>query len=198
MDHANITGLILAGGQGTRMGAVDKGLQALNGQPLVAHVLQRLAPQVGPIMLNANRNLDDYRQFGVPVITDLQDDFAGPLAGLQAGLHACKTEFLVTAPCDSPFLPDDLVQHLSTALLEREADIAVAMTGEGDNLQQHPVFCLLRSSLRDHLDEYLREGNRKFSLWFKSLLVVDVYFDDEQAFLNINTVDELRQHDRQG
>lgn len=195
MDHSQITGLILAGGRGTRMGTVDKGLQLLHGEPLVQHVLNRLAPQVGPLLINANQNLDEYRQFGVPVISDALQGHEGPLAGLQAGLQACQTEFMATAPCDSPFLPEDLVARLAAALLEREADIAVAVTGEGAQRQQHPVFCLLRASLAAHLDNYLREGNRKFALWYASLLVVEVHFEDEQAFLNINTLDELRQQE---
>jgi len=195
MDHSQITGLILAGGRGTRMGTVDKGLQTLHGEPLVQHVLHRLAPQVGPLLINANQHLDEYRQFGVPVISDALPGHAGPLAGLQAGLQACDTEFMATAPCDSPFLPADLVTRLMTALLEREADIAVAVTGAGEQRQQHPVFCLLRSSLARHLDNYLQEGNRKFSLWYASLLVVEVHFENEQSFLNINTLDELRQQE---
>lgn len=196
MDSSQITGLILAGGRGTRMGTIDKGLQTLRGEPLTQHVLRRLAPQVGTLLINANQNLDEYQQFGVPVIRDTLPDHAGPLAGLQAGLQVCKTEFMATAPCDSPFLPEDLIARLSQALLEREADIAVAITGEGRERQQHPVFCLLRTSLLSHLNNYLQEGNRKFSLWFASLLVVEVHFEDEQAFLNINTLDELHQHDQ--
>ena len=196
MDTNHITGLILAGGRGTRMGSIDKGLQPLHEKPLVAHVITRLAPQVGPLLINANQNQEAYAQFGAPVIADTLEGFAGPLAGVQTGLQHCKTEFMVTAPCDSPFLPEDLVSRLSAALVEREADIAVAVTGEGEQRQQHPVFCLLRTSLLAHLTNYLEEGNRKFALWYASLLVVEVHFEDEQAFLNINTLDELRQQDQ--
>lgn len=196
MDHSQITGLILAGGRGTRMGTVDKGLQLLRGEPLVQHVLNRLAPQVGPLLINANHNLDEYRQFGMLVISDGLQSQEGPLAGLQAGLQSCKTEFMATAPCDSPFLPEDFIARLAAALLEREADIAVAVTGEGVQRQQHPVFCLLRTSLASHLENYLREGNRKFALWYSSLFVVEVYFEHEQAFLNINTLDALRQQEK--
>ncbi|GGI16749.1 molybdenum cofactor guanylyltransferase MobA [Oxalicibacterium faecigallinarum] len=196
MDTNQITGLILAGGRGTRMGTVDKGLQTLHDTPLVSHVIDRLAPQVGPMLLNANQNQDVYAQFGIHVIADSLQGFAGPLAGVQAGLEHCKTEFMATVPCDSPYFPDNLVSTLYQALNEREADLAVAVTGEGEQRQQHPVFCLLRRSLLPHLNNYLREGNRKFALWYASLLVVEVHFEDERAFLNINTLDELRQQNQ--
>lgn len=131
MNRADITGLILAGGRGSRMGNVNKGLQPFRGEPMVRHVLTRLAPQVGPLLINANRNLDAYAAFGVPVHPDRLPDFAGPLAGLQTGLSHCDTTYLVTAPCDSPFLPDDLVARLGDALEAASADLAVAVTGDG-------------------------------------------------------------------
>lgn len=187
-----ITGLILAGGRGSRMGHVDKGLQPFRGMPMALHVMLRLAPQVGELMINANQNLAPYGGFGVAVWPDELAGFAGPLAGLQTGLNHCDTPYLVTAPCDSPFLPTDLVAHLSQALLIENADLAVAVTGEGDARQAHPVFCLLKSTLLPHLTAYLQGGGRKVDAWYATLKVVEVHFDDEAAFRNINTLEDLR------
>lgn len=195
MYRADITGLVLAGGRGSRMGNVDKGLQPFRGEPMVRHVLTRLAPQVGPLLINANRNLDAYAAFGVPVHPDRLPDFAGPLAGLQTGLSHCTTAYLVTAPCDSPFLPDELVARLGDALEAASADLAVAVTGGGAMRQAHPVFCLAKASLLPHLDRYLAGGGRKIDSWYASLAVAEVRFDDETAFRNINTREELRQHE---
>lgn len=191
MDISQITGLILAGGRGTRMGTVDKGLQPFRGAPMALHVMLRLSPQVGHVMINANQNLGPYENFGVPVWPDEMQGFAGPLAGLQTGLIHCETEYLVTAPCDSPFLPTDLVQRLATALEENDADLAVAVTGAGETRQPHPVFCLVKASLLPHLTLYLQDGGRKFDKWYSSLATVEVHFDDEDAFRNINTLDDL-------
>lgn len=187
-----ITGLILAGGRGSRMGHVDKGLQPFRGAPMALHVMLRLAPQVGELMINANQNLAPYEGFGVSVWSDELAGFAGPLAGLQTGLNHCDTPYLVTAPCDSPFLPTDLVAHLSQALRAEDADLAVAVTGEGDTRQAHPVFCLLKSALLPHLSAYLQSGGRKVDAWYASLRVAEVHFDDEAAFRNINTLEDLR------
>ncbi|GAA4019169.1 molybdenum cofactor guanylyltransferase MobA [Actimicrobium antarcticum] len=188
----NITGLILAGGRGTRMGTVDKGLQVFRGAPMAMHVLMRLAPQVDHIMINANQNLAAYESICTAVWPDEMQGFAGPLAGLQSGLMHCETAYLVTAPCDSPFLPLDLVERLRTALLEQDADLAVAVTGDAEHRQSHPVFCLLKSSLLSHLTLFLQQGGRKVDAWYVSLAVAEVHFDDEAAFRNINTLDELR------
>jgi molybdopterin-guanine dinucleotide biosynthesis protein A len=195
MDTSQITGLILAGGRGTRMGTVDKGLQLFRDAPMALHVLMRLAPQVGYVMINANQNIAPYEGFGVPVWQDEMQGFAGPLAGLQTGLVHCETDYLVTAPCDSPFLPKDLVARLAAGLEEKNADLAVAVTGEGDSLQAHPVFCLAKASLLPHLTLYLQEGGRKFDKWYSSLPVAEVHFDDEDAFRNINTLDDLRKYE---
>jgi molybdopterin-guanine dinucleotide biosynthesis protein A len=186
-----ITGLILAGGRGSRMGHVDKGLQPFAGMPMVQHVLTRLTPQVDKLIINANRNLPVYQGFGVPVWQDEMPDFAGPLAGLQTGLLHCDTGYLVTAPCDSPFMPLDLVEKLHDALTAAGAELAVAVTGEGDSRQPHPVFCLLKTSLLPHLTQFLQQGGRKVDAWYTSLNVVDVHFADEAAFRNINTPEEL-------
>ncbi len=193
MDTTQITGLILAGGRGSRMGNVDKGLQMFRGAPMAMHVMLRLAPQVGPLLINANQNIGPYEGFGVPVWPDQIPDFAGPLAGLQTGLAHCETPYLVTAPCDSPFLPTDLVARLYAELNEWEADLAVAVTGEGAERRTQPVFCLMKSSLLPHLTAFLQDGGRKIDAWYASLNVVEVHFPDEAAFRNINTVEELRQ-----
>ena len=193
MDTSQITGLILAGGRGTRMGTVDKGLQMFRSAPMALHVLMRLSPQVGYVMINANQNIAPYEGFGVPVWQDEMQGFAGPLAGLQTGMVHCDTDYLVTAPCDSPFLPADLVERLAAGLEEKNADLAVAVTGTGDTRQAHPVFCLAKTSLLPHLTLYLQEGGRKFDKWYASLNVAEVHFDEEDAFRNINTRDELHQ-----
>lgn len=187
-----ITGLVLAGGRGSRMGHVDKGLQQFRGAPMVLHVIMRLSPQVGAMMINANQNLGPYEGFGLPVWPDQLSGFEGPLAGVQTGLAQCETEYMVTAPCDSPFLPADLVARLGAALLEHGADLAVAVTGEGETKQPHPVFCLMKSVLLPHLSDYLQSGGRKIDTWHRSLNMVEVRFEDESAFRNINTIEELR------
>ncbi len=190
-----ITGLILAGGRGTRMGTVDKGLQAFRGMPMALHVLQRLQPQVDAVLVNANQNLAAYEAFGVPVWPDALGGFPGPLAGLQTGLMHCETPYLVTAPCDSPLLPADLVARLAAGLLAAQAEVALAVTGAGASLQPHPVFCLVRTSVLPSLSAYLQAGGRKVDAWFATLAMTQVHFDDEGAFRNINTLDELQQFD---
>ena len=195
MNTEQITGLILAGGRGTRMGHVDKGLQNFRNAPMALHVMLRLQPQVGELMINANQYLAPYESFGVPVWPDEIQGYAGPLAGMQTGLIHCTTEYMVTAPCDSPFLPTDLVQRLADGLHEADADLAVAVTGTGATRQAHPVFCLMKASLLQHLSEYLRDGGRRIDAWYASLKIVEVAFDDEAAFRNINTMAELKQYE---
>jgi molybdopterin-guanine dinucleotide biosynthesis protein A len=183
-----VTGIVLAGGQGRRMGGVDKGLQTLRGKPMAQWAIERLAPQVDEIVVNANQNLEAYAAFGYPVVRDDVAGFAGPLAGLQAGLRAAKQPLVVTVPCDSPFLPSDLVARLRTALEAKNADLAVAKTGD----QAHPVFALVRRAVRSHLEKFLAAGGRKIDAWYATLKVVEVDFDDEaEAFRNINTREEL-------
>ena len=185
---ASVTGVILAGGQGSRMGGVDKGLQAFRGRPMVAHVIERLAPQVEELLVNANRNLDAYAAYGHRVIADEVQGFAGPLAGFERGLAHAAGELVVTVPCDSPFLPADLVRRLREGLGARDARVAVARTGD----QAHPVFCLMRRDVHASLVEFLGSGQRKIDKWYASLGAVEVAFDDEaDAFLNINTREEL-------
>ena len=184
-----ITGLILAGGRGSRMGSVDKGLQPFRGTPMVAHVLARFQPQVDEILINANRSIDEYAAFGNRVIADAIDGFAGPLAGLHIGMTHATHLLVATAPCDSPFLPLDLIARLSNALQKSNADLAVAKTFD----QPHPVFCLVKTTLAPHLQAFLESGQRKIDKWYATLNVVEVAFDDEEAaFSNINTVEELK------
>ena len=183
---SGVTGIVLAGGQGRRMGTVDKGLQLLHGKPMVAAVLARLAPQVGEILINANQNLQAYESFGYRVVPDAIGGFAGPLAGLHAGLCVASHPLVLTAPCDSPFLPLDLFSRLKGAI--KDNDLAVAKTGD----QPHPVFALVRSTVRRNLEEFLSAGGRKIDAWYASLKVIEVPFDDEaDAFRNINTRAEL-------
>ncbi len=186
---AGITGVILAGGQGRRMGSVDKGLRELRGKAMVAWVLERFAPQVEEMLINANQNLDVYAKFGHRVIPDEIGGFAGPLAGLQRGLSEAHHPLVATAPCDTPFLPADLVTRLHVALETQQAQLAVARTGD----QPHPVFCICRRDVLPHLTKFLNEGGRKIDTWYSTLKVVEVAFDDQPgAFSNINTPDELR------
>jgi len=183
-----ITGAVLAGGLGRRMGGVDKGLQLLNGRPLVSHVIERLAPQVDELLINANQNGEHYAAFGYRVVPDQIPDFAGPLAGLHAALSAATHPLIATAPCDSPFLPADLIFRLFQGLTANAADLAVARTFD----QPQPVFCLCRRTVLPHLTEYLARGERKMADWYATLKVVEVAFDDEaDAFENINTSAEL-------
>ena len=184
-----ITGIVLAGGQGRRMGGVDKGLRELRGKPLVAWALERFAPQVDEVLINANQNLDVYARFGHRVITDQIGGYAGPLAGLHSGLTAAGHPLVATIPCDSPFLPLDLIERLQTALGDSAVQLAVAKTGD----QPHPVFCLCRRDLLAHLTQFLAGGGRKIDAWYSTLQVAEVTFDDEpQAFSNINTPQELQ------
>jgi molybdopterin-guanine dinucleotide biosynthesis protein A len=190
-----VTGVVLAGGQGSRMGGVDKGLQPFRGKPMAAHAIERLVPQVDELLINANRNPEAYGAFGHRVIADEIEGFAGPLAGFERGLAHAAGQLVVTVPCDSPFLPHDLVARLRTALEERGAQVAVAKTGG----QAHPVFCLMRRDVHASLKQFLSSGQRKIDRWYSQLEVVEVAFDDEaDAFLNINTREELKDLEPRG
>jgi molybdopterin-guanine dinucleotide biosynthesis protein A len=178
--------LVLAGGQGRRMGGVDKGLKLLRGKPMAQWALERLAPQVGEVLINCNQNLDAYARFGHRLVPDEIGGFAGPLAGLHAGLKAASHPLVVTVPCDSPFLPSDLVARLKDQLGNH--DLAVAKTGD----QPHPVFSLVRKDVVQNLEQFLAGGGRKIDAWYASLKTIEVSFDDEaDAFRNINTLEEL-------
>ena len=169
------------------MGGADKGLALLNGRPLVAWVLERIAPQVDELLISANRNLDQYRLFGHPVLPDASPDFQGPHAGLLRAMTEAAHPLILSVPCDTPFLPDDLVKRLTDALEESGADIAIPVCGG----QVHRAVCLCRRSLLPGLDNFLVQGGRRVGEWQSMLRRVEVPFDDEQAFLNLNTADEL-------
>ena len=204
-----ISGVILAGGLGRRMGGVDKGLQDFSGKPLVQWVVERFAPQVDELLINANRNAERYAAFGHRVVADLAlppaaeppdsappsrdapPAFAGPLAGLQTALTHARHPLVACVPCDSPFLPDDLVSRLYAALAASGADLAFARTFD----QAHPVFCLCRQRVLPQLTAYLASGGRKFESWCASVQAVAVAFDDEaDAFSNINTMQDMARH----
>lgn len=188
MSIEPVTGVILAGGMGRRMGGVDKGLQLLDGRPLVCHVAERLAPQVDELLINANRSQAEYAALGYTVLADEIPDFAGPLAGLHAALSAATTAWVVTVPCDSPYLPRDLVNRLQASLQASAAGLAVARV-EG---RLHPVFCLCRTSLSGTLAAYLSQGGRRVAEWCTDMGAVLVDFDDQpQAFRNFNTLQDL-------
>jgi len=193
IDPKDITGLVLAGGRGSRMGGVDKGLQNHHGISLALHAVLRLGSQVGHVMINANRNLGAYESFGVPVWPDPVGDFAGPLAGFAAGLERCETAFLLSVPCDTPNFPDDLAARLAAALDAEQADLAYAVTFEGGREQRQPVFCLMRSTLSESLIAFLHGGGHKIDAWFAQHRAVPVRFDDASAFFNANTAAELAQ-----
>lgn len=190
-----ISGVILAGGLGRRMGGTDKGLQVLQGRPMIAWVIERFAPQVDELLINANQNPEIYRTFGYPVVPDGIAGFAGPLAGLHAALSTSAHPLVATVPCDSPFLPPDLVKRMHAALEAGGANLAIART-QG---QVHPVFSLCRRELLPHLSAYLAAGERKVERWCKEVAAVEVPFDDQgAAFENINTRDQLAGFDASG
>jgi len=201
IEPQDITGLILAGGRGSRMGGVDKGLQNFNGIPLALHTLMRLGPQVETVMINANRNLSAYESFGASVWPDASADFAGPLSGFIVGLERAETPYVLTVPCDTPRLPLDLAQRLSAALVQENADIAMA-AGQETNAQgqpevrTQPVFCLLRIDLLESLVKFTQSGGRKIDAWTAQHRTVVVPFDapndDPYAFANVNTLQELQ------
>ncbi len=202
INSQEITGIILAGGRGSRMGGVDKGLQNFNGMPLALHTLMRLQMQVGQVMVNANRNLAAYESFGTSVWPDVISDFAGPLAGFLTGLERCESPFLVTVPCDTPLFPLDLVSRLAEALEREDADIAMAAAPEPDKegqmqLRTQPVFCLMRVDLMESLVAFTHGGGRKIDAWTAQHKTVTVPFDQPgdsaQAFANANTLTELHQ-----
>lgn len=192
IDKNLITAVILAGGRASRMGGVDKGLQNFQGVPLALHCLLRISPQVGEVMINANRNLAAYESMGVPVWPDASPDFPGPLAGFVAGLERCETPYLVTVPCDTPKFPDDLVARLSAALIGKDADIAMVATVEDGVLRAQPVFCLMKTELLGSLIAFLQSGQRKIDSWTAQHRCVEVEFEDTQAFVGANTVAELQ------
>ena len=187
MAQEELTGLILAGGQGRRMGGVDKGLVAFRGRPLVAHVRDRLVGRVAELLINANRSEGDYAPLADRVIDDAEGGFQGPLMGIYSGLCAARTPWLVVAPCDTPSLPRALVPRLLAG--RGDADIAVAWDGE----RLHPVVALIRTALADDLAAALAEGERKIDRWYARHPWCRVDFSDcPEAFANLNTDDDRR------
>ncbi len=201
IEPGQITAVVLAGGRGSRMGGVDKGLQNFNGTPLALHSLLRLQMQsdglVGEVMINANRNLAAYEAFGVPVWPDTLGDFPGPLAGFLTALERCETPYLLTVPCDTPLFPFDLAERLASALANGEADIAMAAAPEEDGqMRTQPVFCLIRTDLLASLAVFVQGGGRKIDSWTGQHKTAVVSFDrpsdDPKAFFNANTLAELQ------
>ena len=183
-----ISSIILSGGHATRMGGVDKGLIPLQNQPLIQHVIRRLQPQVDEIFINANREIVQYETFGLTVLQDENQDFAGPLAGILLGLKHAKHELMLSVPCDSPLLPLDLVARLHNDMAKSRTDIAVA-SSDGN---AHPVFCLMKKSVLPSLIAFLDVGERKVSAWQKSQKYIEVDFSDcSKAFVNLNTPQDL-------
>lgn len=188
-----ITGLILAGGRAQRMGGIDKGLIPFHGKPLIESAITRLKTQVGPILINANRNITKYASYGYPVLMDEMTDFSGPLAGFSVGLKNCKTPYLLTSPCDSPLLPIDLAKKMMVEIENGKFDLVYASTKEANGkIWAQPVFCLMRTTLEDSLTSFLGTGNLKIDHWFLDLHSSTVIFENEQAFANVNTPEELR------
>lgn len=187
MSPPAVSAIVLSGGRGRRMAERDKGLELLRGKPLVAWVAERVAPQADEVLLSANRNLERYREFGYPVLCDITPDFRGPLAGLYRVLDAAKFPLWLAVPCDTPFLPRDLVARLRAALLAENAEIAVAAAEDSI----HPVICLGHAGLRRGLGEFLASGGRRVGEWQARLKRVVVSFDDPSLFQNINTLSDL-------
>ena len=196
----DITGLVLAGGRGSRMDGADKGLQTFRGAPLALHTLHRLQMQVGTVLMNANRNLGAYQAFGVPVWPDADSDYSGPLSGFLTGLEHCETPWLLTVPCDTPLFPLDLAERLAHAAHREQADIAIASAPEAGKdgsmrVRLQPMFCLLRVDLRPSLVRFTQSGGRKVDTWTDQQRATTVPFDapgdDPSAFFNANTLVEL-------
>ena len=189
----DITGLILAGGRAQRMGGIDKGLIPFLKKPLIASAIGRLQNQVGPILINANRNITKYATYGYPVILDETPDFSGPLAGFSAGLKACKTPYMLTSPCDSPLLPLDLASQLANEMEREDLQLVYASSQESDGkVWSQPVFCLMRTDLLESLGRFLQKGDLKIDRWFNELRSGTVIFNDANAFANVNTPEELQ------
>ena len=181
-----VTGLILAGGEGRRVGGADKGLLDYRGKPLVAHVIERFAPQVDALIISANRNLEDYLDFGYPVVTDASEERLGPLAGIAAGLRACETPWLAVCPCDCPQLPLDLVARLQAGA--GRSPLAMAASPGG----LHPTFLLCRRALLAGLEATLSQGTRKLRDWCRAQAAVEVPFPADAAFRNLNNLEDFQ------
>lgn len=191
--HNNITGLILAGGLARRMGGTDKGLVTLEGRPMISYIIDALRPQVHSLLINANRNISTYEEYGYAVISDDIEDFQGPLAGMASGLRHCQTEYIATVPCDGPFLPDNYIQTLEQAVLQADSKISVGF--DGKRLQ--PVYALIHSDLLADLIDYLASGERKIDRWYDKHDYAKADFSScPEMFTNINTPDDLKSASR--
>ena len=187
----DVAAVILAGGKAKRMQGTDKGLITLKGKPMITYVINALNTQLDEIFINANRNKQQYQELGYPVISDLTDDYLGPLAGILSGLKATKKEFLLVVPCDSPNLSDTILIELYNNIKQNKADIAVAHDGN----RMHPVFALIKKTLINSLNEYLADGGRKIDEWyFLNNYCVVRFTDSHEMFNNINSPKDLEAH----
>ncbi|MGB5281768.1 MAG: molybdenum cofactor guanylyltransferase MobA [Arenicellales bacterium] len=194
-EKNNITAVVLAGGRGRRLGGQDKGLVDLDGKPLIEHILELVTPQVSAVIINANRNQQVYADLGHPVISDNMADYQGPLAGFAVALAACNTDYIMTLPCDGPYVPVDLVSRLSAAMIDNDAELAVAYDGQ----RMQPVYALIPRSLLGSLQEFLDAGDRKIDLWYARHNTALADFSDViDTFFNINTEDDLSKFDKSG
>jgi molybdenum cofactor guanylyltransferase len=185
----DITGVILAGGQARRMEGQDKGLVLLNEKPMIEYVIETLEPQVSNLLINANRNHDKYSAYGFKVVSDELSGYCGPLAGMASSLNSIKTSYMLTVPCDTPFIPNDLVQRLITSLETEDADISVAHNGE----RMQPVFCLMKKELMSSMNDFLSQGERKIDKWFKQhALAITDFSDIPKTFDNLNTIEDIK------
>ena len=189
----SITGVILAGGKARRMGGEDKGLIRFNHKPLIQHVIDALKPQLDTIIINANRNIELYQNFGYSVVADSLEDFCGPLAGMLCAMQSVESDYILTAPCDAPMISPHYRQRMMETLLHQQADIAVA--SDGKRLQ--PVFSLIPIRLQHDLSQYLAQSDRKIDRWFDQYKLAIVDFSDQpDSFANVNTPDDITQHQR--
>ncbi len=188
MVAGKVTGIILAGGKARRMGGQDKGLIHLAQKPMIEYVLNAIQPQVDDIIINANRNQAIYKAYGFPVVADQIEGYCGPLAGMASGLQAAKTPFVVTVPCDSPLIPDDLVQKLYSTMQDEDAEICTAHSSG----RMQPVFTLMKTEVLPSMLEFLNNGERKIDKWFeKHHLAIADFSDQAETFININSEEEL-------
>ncbi|MGZ5049719.1 MAG: molybdenum cofactor guanylyltransferase MobA [Methylobacter sp.] len=187
-SRTKVAGVILAGGRARRMNNQDKGLVHFNGRPMIGYAIAALEPVVDYVLINANRNLDEYRQFGKPVISDQTDSFDGPLAGILAAMIHAEAEVLLVMPCDSPLVKTEYLQKLLSARAENDADVAIAFDGD----KMHPVFLAIKTALQNSLQGYLDNGQRKVAVWLQQQNWVKADFSQEpEIFANINTMAEL-------
>lgn len=194
-ERDNITAVILAGGRGSRLGGQDKGLLEFAGRPIIEHILEAISPQAGAVIINANRNLQHYSKYGQPVISDKMADYQGPLAGFAAALAASSTDYILTIPCDGPFVPADLIARMSRAMLDQHAELAVAHDGQ----RMQPVYALIPRTLESSLQQFLDSGDRKIDRWYALHTTALADFSDvADTFFNINTDDDRRLAGKRG